>query len=170
MFTVTRTRYLKIVMAAFLSGYGVFLAWQEWLFRQSVVVPALKPAHTEPPPVSTAFNPDAIASVLGFSPRGALVQSPESLVLRASFVSSQGPSQALLDDASEARFYTVGERLPGGSVLRRVEVSYVVLLRNGREERLGLKPAAQYLLPDASLNSLKTQAAPLYLRPVAEQP
>ncbi|QVQ79491.1 hypothetical protein KIY13_20595 [Pseudomonas lundensis] len=116
------------------------------------------------------FNPNGIATVLGFAPQGTAVRSAEALTLRASLVSSQGQSRALLAGASEARFYSVGDRLPGGSVLRRIEVSRVVLWRNGREESLVLESAGQYLLPVTQADAPKAQPASTYLRPVAEQP
>ena len=168
--TAAASRYLWVISTVLLIAYGACLAWQEWLFRQSVEVPVFAPVQTNPALASASFNPGSIASVLGLSAGEALMRSAEPLELRASFVSSQGQSQALLDDGEQARFYTVGERLPGGSVLRRVEVSHVVLWRNGREERLALRPAAQYLLPVANLSLPKAQAASLHLRPIAEQP
>lgn len=168
--TVAASRYLWVVSTVLLIAYGACLTWQEWLFRQSVEVPVFTPLQTNPEQAPASFNPDSIAAVLGLSAGEALIRSAEPLELRASFVASQGQSHALLDDGEQARFYTVGERLPGGSVLRRVEVSHVVLWRNGREEHLALKPAAQYLLPVANSSLQKAQAASLHLRPIAEQP
>ena len=170
MFTAATTRYLWLVLMVFLMGYGTFLAWQEWLFRQSLEAPVFTSAQADTSVVPGVFNPAAIVTVLGLSVGEQSAQSTETMELRASFVSSQGQSHALLDDGEQAGFYTVGERLPGGSVLRRVEVSHVVLWRNGREEHLALKPAAQYLLPVANSSLQKAQAASLHLRPIAEQP
>lgn len=150
-------------------SYGVYQAGQEWSYRQLILaVPAVAPVKADAPSVPVAFKPDAIATVLGLSPQGVLASSAEPLELRASIVSSQGESLALLAGANEARFYKVGERLPGGSVLRRVEVSQVVLWRNGREERLVLKSAGQYLLPAAKTLAPKAQPTSIYLRPSAE--
>jgi type II secretory pathway component PulC len=65
--------------------------------------------------------------------------------------------------------YQVGERLPGGSVLRRVEANQVVLWNKGREERLMLQPPAARLL--RRLESPGDTPAPAissrYLRPVS---
>ena len=108
--------------------------------------------------------------MLGLAPEGALAHSAEPLELRASLVSSHGASQALLAGSQQARFYRVGERLPGGSVLRRVEVSHVVLWRNNREERLLLKPPSRHVLPASQTPATPAQATSLYLRPLAEQP
>ena len=163
-------RYLPVIVATFLLsfpvGYGAYLAWQEWLYRQSVLaVPTVAPVNKSAFPEVSTFKPDAIAGVLGFSTQEALAKSPEPLELRASFVSSLGASQALLAGSQEERFYTVGERLPGGSVLRRVEASQVVLWRNGREERLVLKPLGQYLLPSTNPLAQKARPTSLHLRP-----
>ena len=151
-------------------GYGAHLAWQEWLYRQALAVPVIAPARPAPAPALEPFQPEAIASVLGLAPQGALAHSAEPLELRASLVSSHGTSQALLAGSQQARFYRVGERLPGGSVLRRIEVSYVVLWRNNREERLLLKPPGRHVLPAGQTPATPAQATSLYLRPLAEQP
>ena len=151
-------------------GYGVHLAWQEWLYRQVLAAPVIAPARPAPVLALEPFQPEAIASVLGLAPEGALAHSAEPLELRASLVSSHGASQALLAGSQQARFYRVGERLPGGSVLRRVEVSHVVLWRNNREERLLLKPPGRHVLPASQTPATPAQATSLYLRPLAEQP
>ena len=168
------TRCFSVIFGVCLVGlplsYGTYQAWQEWSYRQSVLAaPVAVPAKAATARVPITFKPDGIATVLGFAPQGELARSAEPLELRASIVSSQGESLALLAGANEARFYKVGERLPGGSVLRRVEVSQVVLWRNGREEHLVLKSAGQYLLPADKTLAPKAQPASIYLRPSAEQ-
>lgn len=151
--------------------YGVLLAGQEWRFHQELgrAVPVL----ADPPvvPVRDLPNVQAVATVLGLAPEGAQAPSAEPITLQASFVAGEGLSRALLADAAGPRIYLVGERLPGGSVLRRVEASHVTLWRNGREERLSLqqdaKPLLRRLTPEdgrhAALHSTQ------YLRPVAGQ-
>ena len=133
-------------------------------------VPVLAPLRSAPStPVPEQFKPDAIASVLGLNTQ-LWVQSAEPLQLRASFVSRGGTSQALLAGAQSAQFYAEGERLPSGSVLRRVEASHVVLWRNGREERLTLTPASKHVLPVPGTPGAAPPATSLHLRPIAEQP
>ena len=159
---------LNVLLLGLPVAYGAYLAWQEWQYRQSLGVPAATPARIAPAPVPEPFKPDAILSVMGLSPEGALAQSAEPLELRASFVSSQGASHALLVGQQHAQFYRVGERLPGGSVLRRVEVSQVVLWRNNREERLLLRPASQHLIPAPQTAAKPPKSTSLHLRPLAE--
>ena len=152
-------------------GSAGYFAWQEQAYRESLrAVPALAPINAVPAPGPEPFQPQAIATVLGLSAQDAWVPSAEALQLHASFVSSQGVSQALLADAQGARFYAVGERLPGGSVLRRVEASYVVLWRNGREERLTLMPTSQHLIPGPAVTRSNQPATSVYLRPRAATP
>ena len=174
MHAISKTRYLPLTLKVLLwgacFGYGVHLAWQEWLYRQVLAAPVIAPARPAPVLALEPFQPEAIASVLGLAPEGALAHSAEPLELRASLVSSHGASQALLAGSQQARFYRVGERLPGGSVLRRVEVSHVVLWRNNREERLLLKPPSRHVLPASQTPATPAQATSLYLRPLAEQP
>ncbi|WP_092203356.1 MULTISPECIES: type II secretion system protein N [unclassified Pseudomonas] len=151
--------------------YGVLLAGHEWRYRQAVArdVPVVGGSPTVP--VRALPNVQAVATVFGLTPEGAHVPSTEPITLQASFVAGQGLSRALLADAAGPRIYQVGERLPGGSVLRRVEASHVTLWRNGREERLALQPTAKPLLRRLSLED-GGHAAPhssQYLRPVAGQ-
>lgn len=151
--------------------YGVFLAGQEWRFRQALarVVPVV--TGPQAVPVRALPNAQAVATVLGLSPEGAQAPSAEPITLQASFVAGQGLSRALLADATGPRMYQVGERLPGGSVLRRVEASHVTLWRNGREERLALQQAAKPLLRRLALEDGRhaTLHSSQYLRPVAGQ-
>lgn len=151
--------------------YGVFLAGQEWRFRQALDCNVPVVADSPVAPARDLPNVQAVATVLGLAPEGAQAPSAEPITLQASFVADQGLSRALLADAAGPRVYRVGERLPGGSVLRRVEASHVTLWRNGREERLALQPAAKPLLRRLGLEDGHHAAlhSSQYLRPVAGQ-
>jgi hypothetical protein len=151
--------------------YGAFLAGQEWRFRQALAREVPVVADAPVAPVRDLPNVQAVATVLGLTPEGAQAPSAEPITLQASFVADQGLSRALLADAAGPRIYQVGERLPGGSVLRRVEASHVTLWRNGREERLALQPAAKPLLRRLGLEDGRHAAlhSSQYLRPVAGQ-
>ncbi|MCP1453815.1 MULTISPECIES: type II secretion system protein N [Pseudomonas] len=165
------SRLPKLLLVLLPLLYGIFLAGQEWRFRQALGrdVPVL----TNPPvaPVRDLPNVQAVATVLGLAPEGAHAPSAEPITLQASFVADQGLSRALLADAAGPRIYQVGERLPGGSVLRRVEASHVTLWRNGREERLALQHAVKPLLRRLELEDGRHAAlhSSQYLRPVAGQ-
>ena len=173
---ITKNRFFSSVLILAVLGLplaaGMYLAWDEWQYRKAVsTLPVLVPVNTTKAlPGSQAFNPEAIASVLGLSSRDVQVTSAEALKLIASFVSSHGTSQALLAGAEGSRFYKVGERLPGGSVLRRVGTAYVVLWHNGREEWLVLRPAAAHLLPVSNVSAPVAPSSSSHLRPIAEQP
>ncbi len=165
------SRLPKLLLVLLPLLYGIFLAGKEWRFRQALgrVVPVVVDSPVAP--VRDLPNVQAVATVLGLAPEGARAPSAEPITLQASFVAGQGLSRALLAGASGSRIYQVGERLPGGSVLRRVEVSHVTLWRNGREERLALQPATKPLLRRLDLED-GHQGAPhssQYLRPVAGQ-
>jgi hypothetical protein len=125
------------------------LLWQEWTWRV-----ALPGVESLPAPLArvaderVVFNPEAIASVFGLVASDTLAKSTEALVVRASFVSSTGDSRAVLAGAEGERTYRIGDTLPGGSVLRRIDVGQVVLWRNGREELLSIDlPDQRSLLP-----------------------
>ncbi|UZE24235.1 hypothetical protein LOY67_02105 [Pseudomonas sp. B21-056] len=151
--------------------HGLFLAGQEWRFRQALSreIPAV--AESPVVPVASRPNVQAVAIVLGLVPEGAHSPSAEPMTLQASFVIARGLSRALLADAAGARIYRVGERLPSGSVLRRVEADHVTLWRSGREERLALQQEAKPWLRRVSLEAERpaTAQSSQYIRPVAGQ-
>ncbi|WP_422776893.1 type II secretion system protein N [Pseudomonas mediterranea] len=149
--------------------YGVFLAGQEWRFRQALGREVPVVADSPVVPVGSPPNVQAVATVFGLTPAGAHAPSAEPMTLQASFVVAQGLSRALLADAAGARIYRVGERLPSGSVLRRVEADHVMLWRNGREERLALQQAAKPWLRRVGLDDERpaTAHSSQYIRPVA---
>lgn len=150
-------------------GYAVLLIWQEWHWRKHLSSPPLPVVAPTAVPVHVPLDATAVASVLGLTEGTSLLASAEPLTLQASFVLSSGLSRALLADAQGARMYQVGERLPGGSVLRRVEANQVVLWNKGREERLTLQPSAARFLRNVESPG-DTQAPAIstrYLRPVS---
>lgn len=147
------------------------MTWSEWALRDALAVqPELAAPHLPIVDAPPLLNPGAIAKVLGLAAQSALVRSAEPLTLRASFVSLTGESRALLAGANGERIYQMGENLPGGSVLRRVEITQVVLWRNGREEVLPLQ-----LSGGRSLQALKAGGqnpgptpSPIHLRSTAD--
>lgn len=153
-------------------GYGALLAWQEWSFRESLASPLPKVTTAITTPSSRApIDPTAVATVLGLAAETALLPSAEPLTLQASFVLGTGLSKALLADSQGSRIYLVGERLPGGSVLRRVESNHVVLWNKGREELLTLQRSAAGFLrrfesqADPQISAVSSR----YLRPLSGQ-
>lgn len=152
-------------------AYGAFLTWGEWTLRDALLVQRQLPApSTVVVDKRTQLNPGAIATVLGLAAESALVRSAEPLTLRASFVSSTGESRALLAGADGERIYQVGESLPGGSILRRVEITQVVLWRKGREELLALQLNGRRSLQAVKAGGQSPAPAPSphYLRPTAD--
>lgn len=150
-------------------AYLAFLAWQEWRFRDEFATPLPAISAIAPSSAREPLNTAAITSVLGLTTAVPL-PSAEPLTLHASFIHSNGLSKALLANAQGPRMYQVGERLPGGSVLRRVEVTQVVLWNKGREEVLALEPPrASFLrafqLPKQSAPAISTR----FLRPYPGQ-
>lgn len=158
------------LLLVLLLGGGLFLAWREWLFRQDLRVPL--PVAVTPATPSVAFDSTALASVLGFAAATAPRPTAEPLTLHASVLVSPGPSKALLAHAQGARFYLEGERLPGGSVLRRVASTYVVLWNKGREERLALASSAEPFLRrlDPAHRVSPVTASERFLRPFPGRP
>jgi hypothetical protein len=136
----------NVFLLALPLGYAVYLAWQEWHFREHLAPPPQAMPQASSAPVPAPLDATAVATLLGLTTQATLLASAEPLTLQASFVVSEGLSRALLADAQGPRMYQVGERLPGGSVLRRVEANQVVLWNKGREERLALQPSAAAFL------------------------
>ena len=152
-------------------GYAAFLTWQERAFRERLASPVSLAATVPTPPPRAPLNTSAIATVLGLTAETALLPSAEPLTLQASFVLGTGLSRALLADAQGSRIYQVGDQLPGGSVLRRVEANQAVLWNKGREEVLKLQTSStKFLRP---LDSPPDPHAPLgstrFLRPLPGQ-
>ncbi|KPA92434.1 Type IV pilus biogenesis [Pseudomonas asplenii] len=147
-------------------AYGAWLAWDEWQFRRdlpSMPVAAVVSAAVAP---VAPLNHAAVATVLGLQPRDALARSAEPLQLRASFVASSGASRALLAGAQGQQVYRVGDSLPGGSVLRRIEAGRVLLWRNGREELLALETPARRSLSPLGNATPAAGTTSSHLRPV----
>ncbi|MHC8364820.1 hypothetical protein ACYZT9_02780 [Pseudomonas sp. ZT5P21] len=152
-------------------GYTAFVAWQEWDFRESLASPLPLTATVPTPPPRAPLNTTAVATVLGLTADTMLLPSAEPLTLQASFVLGTGLSKALLADAQGSRIYQVGDPLPGGSVLRRVEVNQAVLWNRGREEVLTLQTSSARLL--RPLDSPSPPQTPIssarFLRPLSGQ-
>jgi len=163
-------RQMSVVGLLVLSvGYAVFVVWQEWRFREQISRPASVAAPTMPSPDRAPLDATSVAVVFGLTTEATPQASAEPLTLQASFVVSNGLSKALLADAQGPRLYQVGDRLPGGSVLRRIEASQVLLWNKGREERLTLQPPAErFLQPVESPGHVKAPTTSArYLRPLA---
>lgn len=156
-----------VAVPAALVGSG--LAWQEWHFRQSLA--AWVPVVTAAPlvPAQEAGKPAALQAFFGLQPSTAVAASHEKLELRAVFLGAGDRSRILLADREQQRFYKPGDRLPGGSVVRRIEADAVVLWRDGREERLALSGAAP-VLALAGTRVGAGQTGPLPLKPVQVKP
>lgn len=130
---------LRLLLACLVLLYAAYLFRGEVQASaaRSTVLPVTQPSEA-PQVVAVPLNFPALVTVLGLQAQGPLARSSEALRLQASFITRDGESRALLAGSSGAQVYRVGERLPGGSVLRRVEPGHVVLWRNGREESLVL--------------------------------
>jgi type II secretory pathway component PulC len=157
----------KTILLLMPVAYGVFVTWQEWSWRKNITLQVRAPASTAAPIQRESLDATAIATVLGLTQQTALLPSAEPLTLHASFVASDGLSRALLADARGSRIYQVGEELPGGSVLRRVEVHQVVLWSKGREELLTLQPSTSRFLRRFEPSSIPVSSR--FLRPFSGQ-
>lgn len=166
---VTLCRSFLLVVAI---GYAAFLVWQEWHFRVNIATPLPSIASTLHTPTRETLDTSAIATVLGLADETARLPSAEPLTLQASFVVASGLSKALLADAQGSRLYQVGERLPGGSVLRRIESNQVVLWNKGREELLTVQSSSARFLRrlEAQDTPHSVPVSTRYLRPHAGQP
>ncbi|BBP68427.1 hypothetical protein PHLH6_04310 [Pseudomonas sp. Seg1] len=150
---------------------AAFLAWQEWTFRSAQRLPAPVAVPLPASPALAPLNTAAVATVFGLAAPTALRPSAESLTLQATFAVDSGLSKALISVAQGARLYRVGDDLPGGSVLRRVEAQHVALWNKGREESLPLAPSASAFLKrlPASTEADPAGISARFLRPLAGQ-
>ncbi len=164
-------RLYALCLVLICVGYAALLTWQEWGFRDSLASPLSLATPITPLPPRAPLETTAVITVLGLSAENALLPSAEPLTLQASFILGTGLSRALLADGQGARIYQVGDQLPGGSVLRRVEANQAVLWNKGREEVLTLQaPATRFLHPVGSQSEVQTPAiSARYLRPQSGQ-
>jgi hypothetical protein len=140
------TRFCKLCLLVICAGYGGFLSWQESAFRKSLAAPLSFAATDTTASPREPLDTTAVATVLGLVAETTLLPSAEPLTLHASFVVGTGLSRALLAGTQGSRIYQVGDSLPGGSVLRRVEANQAVLWNKGREEVLTLQtPVSRFL-------------------------
>ncbi|WJD62409.1 hypothetical protein [Pseudomonas kurunegalensis] len=92
------------------------------------------PAPTAQKPLPTA----TLALAFGYSAPVGQAASQAELVLKACFVPSLGHAGALVASREGESLYRVGDRMPGGSVLRRIDVRSITLWDGEREQRLAL--------------------------------
>lgn len=88
----------------------------------------------------------ALALAFGFQGAGAQASTRSDIVLKASFVSSLGEARALVSNDSHDAIYLVGDRLPGGGVVRRIESHAITVWAEGREQTLALAGPRDTLL------------------------
>lgn len=160
---------LRALLLMLPLSYGLTLAWQEWSSRQArITAMQTVPAAVVVAPQFAAPDTLAVATVFGMAGQGSLLNSGEALTLRATVVTGDSDSRALLAGPDGARFYRTGERLPGGSLLRRIETHQVVVWRQGREALLSLHPAGVYFLQASQVRH--PAASTVHLRPSIAQP
>lgn len=92
------------------------------------------PAPTAQKPLPTA----TLALAFGYSAPVGQAASQAELVLKACFVPSLGHARVLVASREGESLYRVGDRMPGGSVLRRIDVRSITLWDGEREQRLAL--------------------------------
>jgi hypothetical protein len=150
---------------------AVFLVWQERQFRERLATPPDDITPLQTVPAREPLEAASIAIVFGLTTQATPRPSAEPLTLQASFVST-GSSKALLANAQGSRLYQVGEQLPGGSVLRRIEPRQVALWNKGREELLTLAPSEARFLKalESSVDSRPVTTTTRFLRPFPGQP
>lgn len=95
---------------------------------------AVRPAAPTYPSLPTA----TLALAFGYHEPGAQAASPAGLVLKASFISSRGTARVLVASGQDERFYQVGDRLPGGHVVRHIDVRSMTLWDGNGERRVTL--------------------------------
>lgn len=164
---------LRLLLACLVLLYAAYLFRGEVQASaaRSKVLPAT-PLSETPQVLAVPLNLAALVTVLGLQAQGPLARSSEALRLQASFVDRDGESRALLAGSRGARVYRVGERLPGGSVLRRIEPDHVVLWRNGREESLALGSGASStsVLRESVTRDLAERNPHRHIRPIVDPP
>lgn len=122
------------------------------------------PLLAEQKPLSTA----ALALAFGYSEPGGPAAKSVDLVLKACFVSSGGHARALVATREGQRLYRVGDRLPSGSVLRRIDARSIALWDGGREQIVALTGSSNIFVQSGSavVRSAAPADSPRLLREV----
>ncbi|UVL66619.1 hypothetical protein [Pseudomonas sp. B21-031] len=103
--------------------------------RPGIDASAVQARATTPPPApEQTLSTVALALAFGFSAPGQQSSNQAGIVLKACFVSSRGDAWALVASREGEGVHRVGDRLAGGSVLRRIDVRSITLWVDGREE------------------------------------
>lgn len=116
-------------------------------------------AQTHSPMLEQPLPTAALSLAFGFSAPGELASSQAGLVLKACLVPSRGEARALVASRDGDGVYRVGDRLPGGSVLRRIDVRSIALWVDGREETLLLSGAHAMLFHPSGSAATSGRAA-----------
>ncbi|MFV3325194.1 type II secretion system protein N [Pseudomonas sp. NY15372] len=133
---------MHLPWAAMVLATGGLLTWRE--MANPVVTDIATPASLVAP-AAAAQKPLPVATLalaFGFQAPGQPQSSRSDITLKATFVSSQGDARALVKSPNGDAIHRVGDRLPGGGVLRRIDVRSIVLWLNGREEVVSLSASA----------------------------
>lgn len=131
------------------SLISLYFGQQGWAEQMGVRLKPIEMSPSKAAAVSIAEVGEVI-DLLGLtaSTGSAAAQSTEQLEFKASYRSSDPKaSYAVFTQGGNELRYRVGERLPGGSQLRRIETDRMVFWREGREEVLAIDPVAEVLRP-----------------------
>lgn len=137
-----RTAWLVLTLIA-AAGLG----WQQARWRHAPEPRPVAPASPPQAPVDTPPDTSALALAFGIAGAGEVPTSAEPLRLSALIIASHGPARALIGTADAERSYRVGDHLPGGNKVRRIDAGQVLLWRAGREERLLFATPPQLFSP-----------------------
>ncbi|MFK0089240.1 type II secretion system protein N [Pseudomonas sp. NPDC090755] len=145
---------LLVLGIAMLCAWLGWLGQNSWKYQQALSMQPQPPA--EPTPRAgvghSPLDSQAIAELFGAIPPTPLEagQGAMALTLLASLSESQAlESRALIQSPQGAAFYRIGERLPGGALLKAVYVDHVLIQRGGREHSLQFPQHQNRLLATA---------------------
>ncbi|MBR9912695.1 MAG: hypothetical protein GYB33_20335 [Gammaproteobacteria bacterium] len=139
------------LLAALAAGYLLFCVYQDVLLARQPATVAVAAERPQAAPQGIAVAELISARLFGQPVSAGPVakreeeEAPEtrlSLELRGVFSSSNAEASSALiaEKGKSAKYYHVGDKLPGGASLDRVAASHVELRRNGRLERLSFSP------------------------------
>lgn len=175
---------LVAVLALSATGWQV-LRWYDALSREApgdAHLPVIAPPAADPLPVILSANVfGAPASALAASPSESVAREATGFILRAAFAGENGGGGAIIENsAGQADWYTVGQSVAPGLVLKEVHADHVMFDRGGIRERLqferlseaavaqtGTETSAtpQESVPDFSLQPGQPQPIPQDLPP-----
>lgn len=147
---------LQFLVPLLVVGWAGWQGVQEYYLR---LLPVPAPPLTMPSPAPGTFDGGDIALLFGLGPQAPAGEPVASHDVKAILAARDGQGVALIASAGQQHLYRVGDALPSGAVVRRIEPGRVIIWHARREHTLSLAAAPAWLA-----TRVPAEAVPRHLR------